>query len=709
MDRNIDVHTTNSKRKGVESIDNTDILGERKGSGVESGSDGSGRLEVSYTERGRNTDWRLRENTPTKKTRADGYEQTSKASDKRDGAEVAANGGRGGTFIHHANVVVRQQARVYGTVAPGVGPGVWTKRQSDVHRREASKADRTTASGAHVCLEGAGRVDSGMGESKQTILKRNRKISTAGSENDRRGALAAIIPSGSGNTPINKGGIPRHDTKIHGTYDGKVVQNLPIVRMGRATDERGSEGGKNPINIMGKWKRWKRLNRFLPKGERVILPTEHVKVISGGAKVWKEQEYEKEWPLHAPMINLINDEAFSRAKSWLNNKELNSFGYLKEEQKYLECEEKRNMLDIAVSRFEKGDVETLQRNELFECTTGKGSGYVFSVGEKTKRRRRLVHDALLPNAVLPDPPNPGFKSIPEVKSMMKTRKFATAIDFKCYFYQFGLGKEVRKFFKVATKNETLQPKRLPMGFKWAVNIAQNMTKAITLEALGTLEGVDIYIDNVLITGETEKEVQQKQDRFVEVCNKWNVTIGSIEKGKVVEHRGMQLNFEEKKVKLKAAFVEKFKERCKKLNMEWGKIRSLLGMVSYAFMVYGLPFGLLYNVFKVWARNVESDLHKVITMPKEAREEWHRAVILVLNNSPIKVQDQEREAIIITDAALDKRRAGLGAILITKGEIKEFSIKVRNQSPLIAKYELMAIRYAQRMWKTKLKRTKLTVI
>ena len=523
----------------------------------------------------------------------------------------------------------------------------------------------------------------------------------------RRRFKSKIFQEGDGHSPVQTGSSNFHHNEVYGTCNGENVPQIPFFRLGGENGTRRREIRENAFGEV-KWRRLKRLNRFLDFKDRFYVP-EIFNISSGGSKAWKHIEYNKDWFLHAPIINTIPWETFLHIynSKFLTPKEKEVFEYLYDPSLYRACESFN--IDIKKSKFEEGDIDQLLKNNLFEVSETEATGYVFSVGEVTKERRRLVHDALLPNSVLEEPFNPCFKTIPNVKKLCNAGSYAFTVDFKCYFYQFPIIDNIRKYFTVASNGRRIQPTRLPMGFKWAVNIAQIMTKFLVYEAFGNTNNTDIYIDNIFCVCKDQWEGKEKLNKFLLVCKKYGITVGDISEGEEVIHRGMVLNLKEKSVCLKNSFVEKFKRRLENQSGKWAEIRSLLGMIIYGFTVFSFSYGNLFHIFKLWAKCIKKELHETVVMNKTEIFEWDRAIFMIKNNSKLKIVHTEKRAIIITDAAMDDVRTGLGGILVTEAGVKEFKMEVRKNKPLIAKYEMMAVRYALNRWEKLLKKREICIL
>jgi hypothetical protein len=190
--------------------------------------------------------------------------------------------------------------------------------------------------------------------------------------------------------------------------------------------------------------------------------------------------------------------------------------------------------------------------------------------------------------------------------MVGRAKWAATVDFKAYFYQFALHEDVRGFFTVRNQDgTTIRMMRLPMGFSWAVAIAQAFSKFVCAE----LKGVefDVYVDNILLCSDDPRKGKEQLQALLSRCQKLGVIVGEVQEGCVVDHRGLRFELHSGTCMLKQSFIEKLTRRLSVNSQTWGEWRSLIGMVLYAAMARGVQLGRLYYVFKWWVRQIAKPL------------------------------------------------------------------------------------------------------
>ena len=401
------------------------------------------------------------------------------------------------------------------------------------------------------------------------------------------------------------------------------------------------------------------------------------------------------WDLHAPQISVIPRRTIGllRNSPHLSFGERRAFDYLSDVELYSACS------DFAVkhidSHLSPRDVSQLLANDIFELAEGEvGAGYVFCVFEEAKRRRRLVHDALTPNVMCADPPNPRFASIERVQHLVHEGEYAASLDLKCCYFQYGLQKAVRKFFAIRNGSKVYQPTRLSMGFKWAVVLANAALKHWGAEAGVKMHKADFYVDNVFLVG-VKAEVLPQLQKLVDILETNGYTVGAVNHGTRVEHRGMLLDMTAKTVQLKSAFVEKAFRRWSTCAFRWNETRSLIGMLVYGLQVLREPLGTLYHVFKFWARNVETEPATKVKWWEAVREQLTIAMRLVHANGPVVIPldlDEPRD-FIVADACTTT--GVIAAILVSGGRAIYFTQQSRFTE--IAAMEMEAIDLAVRRW------------
>ena len=450
--------------------------------------------------------------------------------------------------------------------------------------------------------------------------------------------------------------------------------------------------------------------KLLPKGERweferSVTSAGNFMHVSASASWDAEDAEAKGWPPHAPRISVIPQETIAMVRNdpFMSQQEKDLFDYLDKPETFAECE--RVHPRMPPTKLALSDVEIIVTTGLFEyCSNPVGAGYLFDVREYTKKRRRLVHDSLTPNVMLPDAPNPHFRTVPELRAMVHKGRWAASLDMKCFYYQFLLHPSVRRYFAIEIDGVFYQPTRLPMGFKASVSIAQAFIKSMVRLSGVPLGDTDIYIDNIMVIADTEEECRRRLDLIHGTLLRAGVVVGDIQQpARQVVHRGMKLDMEAKTASIKPEFIQKLEERIVMQQGIWGHTRSLIGMMTYALQVLDVPLGSIFHVFKYWARNVETNVKKKVTMWAEAATEWETAMQIIRRNTPTRVQETVPvSTFVITDASIAGGISQIGGIIIQNGMIRYFSERGL-ASKDIATLETVAVLRAYDKWSTSMKK------
>jgi hypothetical protein len=349
-------------------------------------------------------------------------------------------------------------------------------------------------------------------------------------------------------------------------------------------------------------------------------------------------------------------------------------------------------------------LQTLQTNGLVEPSEGSVGGYVFLVVEELKKRFRLVHDTIVPNVMLPEPFNPHFVPIHVLQERVAGATWAVTVDFKAFYYQFPLADEVKPFFSFQTGSSNFRMCRLPMGFKWAVVIAQSMaTHVMAMVREGcVLQAFDVYIDNILMVGSKDQCAPALQ-KLLGVCADVGISVGAVSDGPQVVHRGVLFDFTTQQVSLSPDFVSKFRRRAAHNKGSWGEWRSQIGSAVYAMLVLKIPLGHIYYVLKFWARHT-------FTAPKQEIRMWTHActqflcVLASLDTKVMLQKNPELQAYLFTDATPTQ----LGAVLVVREKLFFWAEKLQHTTN-IAEAEALACWRSCQGWTQHVAQLSLSVV
>ncbi len=672
--------------KEIESVDNEDITGKHDWGSEEMGGvcGKCNRLGV-----GQCTGKRLRKDAKNSRSRRNGNHQSSETDNDSGDDEpyrqsMEGNTVRGG-IVHGFNVVSGSETRLCSATRSYRCESI-RPHSDNVQERQVGAIKTTTILRENSVARGVEGKSTGMvaqeGRNFQQGCRKGSSSLVKGSVSD---SVPQVFSKGGSDPPSGDGSTTRCNKRVHVPRVGRDVSEVHRVGLERVDNESGDEEMGPPTLSNRDVRYWRLMGVEYQSG---------FKVVKKGIDVWGEEATSADWPIHAPEIGTIHTRALREASTWSDNGEV--FRWLWDVNLYPTM---KPVINEPRSRVGSEDVRQLIRNGIFrKITNGNAQGIIFTVGEPGKRRRRLVHDALLPNVLTSRPWNPEFAPIREIRKLVTKGSWAVSVDFKAYYYQFALDRTVQRYFTVWTNSGHLVPTRLPMGFSWAVDIAQEMSRYLC-RGIGGI--VDIYIDNILIIAGSEAEGEIKLATLLKECGRCGVTVGTILKGEVVEHRGMMLNFKNKSVRLKEGFVEKLRTRFDSCEWTWGQVRSLIGMCTYSYDVWGIPMGRLYDVFKFWSRYTYEEPDKVLNVWKSVREIFEGCVKQASREALVKEVYPRENIIVVTDASWQEGWGTLGGMLIGDDVEDVFSVSLKFRTRTVAETEAMAIRYGIQRWKSRL--------
>jgi hypothetical protein len=251
--------------------------------------------------------------------------------------------------------------------------------------------------------------------------------------------------------------------------------------------------------------------------------------------------------------------------------------------------------------FDTPTLDTLIMGGLYEMADlrkCRGATEAWGTPEPTKipPRDRVINETVTINALTTGTAN--LPTIPNIIELLAhpSATYHHSFDFKSWFHQFELDESVRDWFQsTARDGRTIRLKRLAMGQRQSVDVAQNFALAIAQLALDSFE-VDvaavIYVDNIIFLGD-RGDVNLVATKFKEICVEVNATIGDETEGQSGCFVGLQFDLFSKVYGLSDKTIEKF-DRIK--SAAYGsmfttprQVMCVGGILTYAQYVLGSPF------------------------------------------------------------------------------------------------------------------------
>ena len=223
----------------------------------------------------------------------------------------------------------------------------------------------------------------------------------------------------------------------------------------------------------------------------------------------------------------------------------------------------------------------------------------------------------------------------------------TKLDLSQAYHQLPLDSDSRKFTTVNTPSGLYEYLRLPYGINSAVGIFQRTIENI----LKGLQGVCVYLDDILVTGKTSAEHLQNLQAVLRRLQENGITLKK-EKCEfflpAVEYLGFRVTKEG--LKPTEAKVRAIKEACAPKNIS--ELRSFIGTVNY--YARFLP-NLAQKMTPLYALLKKSKKWKWTTKEQNAFEEIRNAIS---EKTLLVHYDPEAELVLTCDAS----PFGIGAVL-----------------------------------------------
>lgn len=400
-----------------------------------------------------------------------------------------------------------------------------------------------------------------------------------------------------------------------------------------------------------------------------------------GTPSWKRStNYTVRFPtLHAPLMPPCSDD-FVRdmiKDPWVRPDEKVALRYLFDIRMYPACD--AVIVHWPMSKILPEDDDLLDEVDLLKpCKNHEFTGYfgyLFTVDEEVKERRRLVHDTLTPNVLCDDPWDMGFTPINKLRRSVYNGEACATFDVKCMYYHFLLGDDVSELcFRVLTQSGMKRFTRLPMGFKWATKVAQAAIRYLCKGIINV--SIELYIDNIMFIG-TPANVAFARQQFLRRCETYHFKLGEDSGVSTIgTHRGIVFDFKRKSVYLSPSFITKLAHRLTVQDGSWTDYRALLSSAIYAATALAIPLAGAYHVLKWLAHHNATDGQQKVTMWDQTRRQWNALVATILLNQPFRPCAAQCVIGIVTDAATETGCGG-AIMIFPSGTFKIVSFKIND--------------------------------
>lgn len=252
-----------------------------------------------------------------------------------------------------------------------------------------------------------------------------------------------------------------------------------------------------------------------------------------------------------------------------------------------------------------------------------------------------------------------LQTLQDIAPNLKGAVFFSKLDASQGFHQLKLDKASSLLCTFNTPFGRYRFLRLPFGIRSAPEIFHKMMKFI----IEGLDGVDIYIDDFIVYGETKEQHDERLKQLLERLSKYNVKINKNKSqfcvnkltylGHVLSAKGLEIN------KNKITAITSMEKPSDKKSLQ-----RFLGMITYV--------GRFINNLSETTHPLRILLKKNILWHWEkAQEDAYNKLLDSLREPPVlKFFDENKPALISVDAS----STGVGAVLLQEGHPVAYASK-----------------------------------
>ena len=385
---------------------------------------------------------------------------------------------------------------------------------------------------------------------------------------------------------------------------------------------------------------------------------------------WPDEE-DPTWPLYVPEVPTV-DIHMIRTLAQQSKDESVLFGLRWLEDATLHVA--TDQIGAPSCRLSKDHWQQLMASHLIQEVPSeevRSWAILTAVAEPSKRRHRMILDTLPQNVWSQRPPYTAITPVRHLQSKLAKCKFAICFDNRCWYFQLPPSPMVSSFWCIRRGNRWYRPRRGPMGHKTMVHIGHSITAMLCRYATADLVDCisDCIIDNTLIAAPDAETVFAAKTKFVEICERCNVSLGPFEQiSHVVTHRGIVWDLSQGVFQLKQHLVAKTRGRIervvKDMQLSRGQLESLAGSMSYVFATLGTTCSCY--IYKLAAQYARKDPRTRIELTANVADE-----LLVLHNELETHRRIEihcpppisQRILLVTDASRQPPFGGYGAIAV----------------------------------------------
>lgn len=246
---------------------------------------------------------------------------------------------------------------------------------------------------------------------------------------------------------------------------------------------------------------------------------------------------------------------------------------------------------------------------------------------KSDEVARLIGNAIPVNKRQRAPPPVDLPSPIDIVHRAARFRFFAQVDLRHFFYQFGLGELVRAFFCIRRRGgPPLAFTRMPMGWTWAMYVAQRVAEALAnavqrvMTRCGHTICIRAYVDGLILMVMDVRCGQVAMMLLLLLLHRVRSTVNwkksQLEFLPTVEFVGLQLDSERHGFRLLPSWCDRlhswYEEKLVSAIWTWRDILLCAGSIVWAWYARQLPFSKLRPMFNL--------VSWVVSSPKSSWDE-----------------------------------------------------------------------------------------
>ena len=193
---------------------------------------------------------------------------------------------------------------------------------------------------------------------------------------------------------------------------------------------------------------------------------------------------------------------------------------------------------------------------------------MFTVPKKDSKKRRAVINLKGFNDFV-SKKKFRMETVKDVKAVLKPGMWGATVDMTDAYYHIGLHQDSRRFVRFMIDDKIYQFTSLPMGLTSSPRIFTKLTTFLTKIFRRSGMVIVIYLDDILVLGDSREECQKNVDEIIATLEKLGFLINReksvTDPSKIVLYLGLLWDLSSWKVRLSQRRVQSLREMAKKLR------------------------------------------------------------------------------------------------------------------------------------------------